>query len=134
MGALLNCVNQSAILATKKEYLSPFSLGYQIEQLNGWILDSTKQQIKELVNERFSNLDDLEDLNNAYKYGYITSKQYFKRYKQLTSEFNAYQFLKELSDYEIKDSPLTIQWYVASNLIKKLGYDSLNSYNYVKID
>lgn len=134
MGALQNCVNESAILATKNEYLSPFLLGYQIEQLNGLILDSTKQLIKELVNEKFSNLDDLEDLNNAYKYGYITSKQYFKRYKQLTSEFNAYQFLKELSDYEIKDSPLTIQWYVASNLIKKLGYDSLNSYNYVKID
>ena len=51
MGALQNCVNESAILATKDEYLSPFLLGYQIEQLNGLILDSTKQQIKELVNE-----------------------------------------------------------------------------------
>ena len=112
MTSLLNCVNESAILATKKEYLSPFSLGYQIEQLNGWILDSTKQQIKELVNEKFSNLDDLEDLNYAYKYDYITSKQYFKRYKQLTRDFNIHQLLKELSDYKIDDSHLTIQWYV----------------------
>ena len=132
MKSLLNCVNESAILATKNEYISPFLLGYQIEQLNGWILDSTKQQIKELVNEKFSNLDDLEDLNNAYKYDYITSKQYFKRYKQLTSDFNTHQFLKELSDYKIEDSPLTIQWYVTSNIIKKLGYDSLNSFDYVK--
>lgn len=128
--SLLNCVNQSAIFATKSKYLSPFSLGYKIEQLNGWILDSTKQQIKELVNEKFSNLDDLEDLNNAYKYDYITSKQYFKRYKQLTRDFNIHQFLKELSDYKIEDSPLTIQWYVVSNIIKKLGY----TFNYVEID
>lgn len=133
MTSLLNCVNESAILATKKEYLSPFSLGYQIEQLNGWILDSTKQQIKVFVNEKFSNLDDLEDLNDAYKYDYITSKQYFKRYKQLTSDFNTRQFLKELSDYKVKDSPLTIQWYVASNIIKKLGYNSLNSFDYPQI-
>lgn len=132
--SLLNCVNQSAIFATKSKYLSPFSLGYEIEKLSGWILDSTKQQIKELVNEKFSNLDDLEDLNDAYKYDYITSKQYFKRYKQLTSDFNTFQFLKELSNWEIEDSPLTIQWYVVLNIIKKLGYDSLKSFNYIKID
>ena len=36
--SLLNCVNQSAILATNSKYLSPFSLGYKIEKLNGWIL------------------------------------------------------------------------------------------------
>lgn len=132
--SLLNCVNQSAIFATKSKYLSPFSLGYQIEQLNGWILDSTKQQIKVFVNEKFSNLDDLEDLNDAYKYDYITSKQYFKRYKQLTSDFNTRQFLKELSNWKIENSPLTIQWYVVSNIIKKLGYNSLKSFNYVEID
>lgn len=132
--SLLKCVNQSAILATKSKYLSPFSLGYEIEQLNGWILDSTKQQIKELVNEKFSKLDDLEDLNYAYKYDYITSKQYFKRYKELTSDFNTFQFLRELSNMKIEDSPLTIQWYVVSNIIKKLGYNSLKSFDYVKID
>ena len=134
MTSLLNCVNESAIFATKSKYLSPFSLGYEMEKLSGWILDSTKQQIKELINEKFSNLDDLEDLNDAYKYDYITSKQYFKRYKQLTRDFSIHQFLKELSDDKIEDSPLTIQWYVTSNIIKKLGYDSLKSFNYVKID
>ena len=134
MTSLLNCVNESAIFATKSKYLSPFSLGYEIEKLSGWILDSTKQQIKELINEKFSNLDDLEDLNDAYKYDYITSKQYFKRYKQLTSDFNTFQFLKELSNWKIENSPLTIQWYVVSNIIKKLGYNSLKSFNYVEID
>ena len=131
---LQNCVNESAILATQNEHLSPFLMGYQIEQLNGWILESTIQQIKTLVNERFSNLDDLDDLNNAYKYKFITGNQYYKRYKLLTNDFNKQQFMKELSDYKIQDSPLTIQWYVVSNLIKQLGYDNLDSFNYVQID
>lgn len=88
----------------------------------------------ELVNENFLNLDDLKDLNHAYKYAYITSKQYFERYKQLTMDFNAYQFLKELKGCQFEDYPLTIQWYVVSNIIKQLGYDSLSSFKYVKLD
>lgn len=132
--SLLNCVNESAILATQNEYCSPRSMGYRIEQLNGWILESTIQQIKTLVNERFSNLDDLEDLNDAYKYKFITGNQYYKRYKLLTNDFNKQQLMNELSNYKITDSPLTIQWYVVSNLIKQLGYDSLDSFNYVQID
>lgn len=132
--SLQNCVNESAILATQNEHLSPFLMGYQIEQLDGWILESTIQQIKTLVNERFSNLDDLDDLNNAYKYKFITGNQYYKRYKILTNDFNKQQFMKELSDYKIENSPLTIQWYVVSNLINQLGYDSLDSFNYVQIE
>lgn len=132
--SLQNCVNESAILATQNEHLSPFLMGYQIEQLNGWILESTIQQIKTLVNERFSNLDDLDDLNNAYKYKFITGNQYYKRYKILTNDFNKQQLMKELSDYKIQNSPLTIQWYVVSNLINQLGYDSLDSFNYVQIE
>lgn len=132
--SLHNCVNEAAILATQEERLSPFLIGYRIEKLNGWILESTSQQIKTLVNERFSNLDDLDDLNNVYKYKFISGNQYYKRYKLLTNDFNEQQFMKELSDYKIQDSPLTIQWYVVSNLIKQLGYDSLDSFNYVQIE
>lgn len=132
--SLHNCINEAAISATKAEHLSPFLLGYQVEERSSWILESTKQHIKELVNERFSNLDDLGDLNYAYKYDYITSKQYFKRYKQLTNDFNTHQFLEELTGYKMEDSPLTIQWYVVSNIIKQLGYNSLSSSNYVKLD
>lgn len=42
--------------------------------------------------------------------------------------------MKELSNWKIENSPLTIQWYVVSNIIKKLGYNSLKSFNYVEID
>ena len=70
-----------------------------MDNLGSWIFESTKQQIKNLVNERFSKLNNLEDLSEAYKADYITSQQYCSQYEQITHDFNTYQFLKELSDY-----------------------------------
>lgn len=132
--SLLSCVNESAISATQSDNLTPFLLRYHIEKFDNWILESTKQRIKELVNDKFSKLDDLEDLNEAYKADYITSQQYCSRYEQITCGFSTCQFLKELSDYKINDSPIEIQWYVVSSIINQLGYESLDSYKYVKVE
>lgn len=129
---LLNCVNESAISATQSDNLTPFMLRYHIEKFGNWILESTKQRIKKLVNNGFSKLKDLEDLSEAYRAEYITRQQYFLQYKQITCNFDTCQFLKELSDYKINDAPMVIQWYVVSNIIKQLGYKNLDSYNYVK--
>ena len=132
--SLLNGINESAISATQLDEVTPFILRYHVDNLGSWILESTKQQIKNLVNERFSKLNNLEDLSEAYKADYITSQQYCSQYEQITHNFNTYQFLKELSDYKIKDSPTELQWYVVSNIINQLGYESLNSYKYIKVD
>ncbi|MCI7017453.1 MAG: hypothetical protein MR923_10225 [Prevotella sp.] len=134
--SLLNFFNESAISVTQSEKLTPFWLSYSVKACGSWILASTKQRIKELVNDRFSKLDDLEELSDAYKADYITSLQYYNKYKELTCTFNAYQFLKELFDYKTADSPEEIQWYVVSSIIKQLGYKSLyqNDYNYIKIE
>ena len=132
--SLLRCVNESAISATQSSELSPFRLTNNIEKYGNWVLDSTKLQIKDLVNDRFSKLNDLDDLRDAYKGNYITQRQYFIKYKQITSNYAPYQFLKELHDYNMKDSPIVIQWFVVSNLIKQLDYRSLEAYKYVKLD
>ena len=132
--SLLNCVNGSAISATQSEELTPFKLGYHINRLGDWILESTKQQIKELVNDRFSKLDDLEELSYAYEADYITRKQYYYKYTQITKDFDIHLLLNELCDYRIRESPIDIQWYVVSNIIKLLGYESLNSSKYVKVE
>ena len=132
--SLLNGINESAISATQLDEVTPFILRYHVDNLGSWIFESTKLQIKNLVNERFSKLNDLEDLSEAYKTDYITSQQYCSQYEQITHEFNTYQFLKELSDYKINDSPTELQWYVVSNIINQLGYESLNSYKYIKVD
>ena len=132
--SLLNCFNEAAISATQSDELTPFRLSYYVEKSGSWILASTKQRIKELVNDRFSKLDDLEYLSEAYKDDYISSHQYCSKYEQITRDFNTYQFLKELSDYKINDSPIELQWYVVSNIINQLGFESLNSYKYIKVD
>lgn len=132
--ALLKCVNESVISATQSDKLTPFILRYNVEKFANWILESTKQRIKELVNDKFSKLDDLDDLSEAYKANYITKQQYCYKYKQLTSNFNTAQFLKELSDWKMDDSPTEIQWYVVSNIINQLGYDNLKPYEYVMGD
>lgn len=132
--SLLNGINESAISATQLDEVTPFILRYHVDNLGSWIFESTKLQIKNLVNERFSKLNDLEDLSEAYKTDYITSQQYCSQYEQITHNFNTYQFLKELSDYKINDSPTELQWYVVSNIINQLGYESLNSYKYIKVD
>ena len=132
--SLLNGINEFAISATQLDEVTPFILRYHMDNLGSWIFESTKLQIKNLVNERFSKLNDLEDLSEAYKADYITSQQYCFQYEQITHDFNTYQFLKELSDYKINDSPTELQWYVVSNIINQLGYESLNSYKYIKVD
>ena len=132
--SLLNCFNESATIATQSDELTPFRLSYYVEKSGSWILASTKQRIKELVNDRFSKLDDWEDLSEAYKADYITSQQYCSKYEQIMRDFDIYQFIKELSDYKINDSPIELQWYVVSNVINQLGFESLNSYKYVKVE
>ena len=132
--SFLNCANESVISATKAEDITPFRISYHIRHLGDWILESTKQKVKELVNAKFSRLNNLEDLHDAYKADYITSQQYYNRYKQITNNFSISQLLKELYDYKIVDAPMAIQWQVVSNIIKQFGYKSLSSYNYVKID
>lgn len=78
----------------------------------------------------FSRLNKLEDLHDAYKADYITSIQYYYKYKELTSNFGISQLLEELSDYKLLDSPMVIQWYVVSKIIRLFGFQSLNEYKY----
>lgn len=130
----LSCTNEAVIFATKADDLTPFSIRYNIEQFGDWILDSTKRQVKELVNERFSNLDDLKELYDAYEYDYITSEQYFRKYRQVTNNYTTHQLLNELSICRSDDYPVEVQWYIVSSIIRQLGYESLSSYKYVKID
>lgn len=132
--SLLNFVNESAISATQLDDVTPFKLSCYEDIFYNWILESTKQQIKVLVSDRFSKLDDLEELSEAYKANYISIQQYCSRYEQITSNSNASQFLNALCDCNFYEYPIEIQWYVVSNIINQLGYESLDSYKYVQVN
>lgn len=127
------CINESAISATEEEELSPFLIGNKIEKLGNWVLEHTKQDIQKILNKRFSNLNNPDDLKYAYRYGYITEEQYFNRYKQLTSSYTINQLFEELAIHKIEDTPMIIQWYIVSTIIDKLEYVSLKSFNYIRI-
>ena len=88
----------------------------------------------DLVNDKFSKLNNLYELRYAYIDEHITGKQYYLKYKQITSNFTVNQFVDEVLNCRLNDAPLVIQWYVVSSIIKRLGYDSLSSYNYVSGD
>ena len=70
--SLLDCANKSVISSIDSEELTPYWLNHHINDLGDWILESTKQKVKELVNAKFSKLNNLEDLHDAYKADYIT--------------------------------------------------------------
>ncbi|MBO7577034.1 MAG: hypothetical protein J6T03_06170, partial [Bacteroidales bacterium] len=55
-------------------------------------------------------------------------------YTQITIDFDIHLLLNELCDYRIRESPIDIQWYVVSNIIEQLGYESLNYSKYVKVE
>lgn len=128
--AIIDGANMSVISAVNTEELSPYWLSRHIQDLGDWILESTKQKVKELVNERFSKLENLEDLGDAYKADYITSIQYYYRYKQITNSFDTCQFFEEISNYRWYDSPMMIQWYVVSRIIDQFAFQSIDEYKY----
>ena len=128
--AIIDAANMSVISAANTEELSPYWLNRHIRDLGDWILESTKQKVKELVNERFSKLENLEDLGDAYKADYITSIQYYYRYKQITDSFDTCQFFEEISNYRWYDSPMMIQWYVVSRIIDQFAFQSVDEYKY----
>lgn len=130
----IRCVNEAAIIGANNQDVTPFVLNHNIELFGEWIKDDTKSKIKDIVNVKFANLDNLEELNDAYGEKYIYRSQYLSRYKQLTDGYNAYQFMADLSKSYSHEYPLVIQWYIVSHIIDLLGYRSLNSYNYVELE
>ncbi len=131
---IVACTNETIIIDAKDEETSPSSLSYHLSLLREFISDSTIQQIHRIANKRFSNLDNLEELNWAFYEEFITEKQYLYKYKEITKNYIEIQFIEELKSYKKCDFPITIQWHIVSRIIDLLDYKDLSSFNYVKID
>ena len=126
-------INTHIIDFAKDENTSPSLLSYVERQLSEWIDDGIKNKIVEIVNSRFAGLDGLSDLYDAYIGGYISVKQYFLQYQNLTSNYNTYQLVKELDNFHYGLLPRPIQWNIVSRIIKSLDYKSLDSQSNIDI-
>ena len=136
-------INKSILDFAKDEHTSPYSLFDCTKKLSGWVNESTNTELFKIANSRFSVLDDLFDLLDAYKYGYISRLQYFIQYRKLTNGYTIYQLAKLVDDFSNnfggqdvvnKSTPLTVQRYVIFKLLELFDFKSLKSYKYVGLE
>lgn len=129
-------INKTTIEYSKNEETTPSKLGVRLHFLKDWLDESTLKRIYNIVNIRFSQMNELKELKEAYNYNLITAEQYYDGFRKHTKDYNIHQFINEILDrycFE-KSLPTTIQWYIISNIINWFNFKSLNSYKYVKID
>lgn len=93
------------------------------------------ETIKGMVNSEFSELDDLEKLDDAANCGLITAEQHLDRYKEITKNYDIEMLLGLLNDHLYhKNIPTSTQAYLIKQVFDKYDFKTLNSYHYVKVD
>lgn len=129
-------LNNELLELSKNNNALPSLLRAIIHRAKDWIDNSTLIEVNKTVNQRFSELLDLEELKVALDQNYITSKQFFLSYRKLTKDYTTKDFIQEISNTYIFDKPfpLLVQGYILYNIIKLLDFKSLDSFNYIKID
>ena len=109
-------------------------LYHVMEEFALWIDLTTKLKIRELVNVKFSLLNNVEELSYAYEGGFISEEQYLVRYITLTKDFTIEQFLEAIRKDFYKDIPILIQEYIIREVIRKFDFTELSSDAYVKLN
>lgn len=131
-----NKINQTIFEQVKNTIISPTILQNNLQFIEKWIDETTVKQVIDIVNPIYINLDNIDDLKDAYNINCITNKQFYKRFRELTSEYNISEFAEQISKnyWSEKQYPLIIQWYIISRIINLFDLKSLDSFNYIKLD
>ena len=127
-------INKTLVDYANGDSVNPFSLFHYTEKLQVWIDDDTKSNLSQIANRRFVELNDLSELGDAYNCGYITRQQYYIQFKKITIGYSISELIDVTYIFRIRNvysnekrTPLIIQWYVVSNIIKSLGFKSSNT-------
>ena len=129
------CINDTLKQVINSESVTPYSFGSRIEELGEWVKEETLSYIKPILNEKFTDIEDLEELNYAYSHDYVHLDKYLDQYKKLIKDYDVLQYLEELSHFHYRDNnPFEIQWFIVSRIIEMLDYKSLDSSKYVIYD
>lgn len=126
------CINDTLVQEINRESVRPYDYIYCIEKLGEWVKEETMSYIKPILNEKYKDIEDIEELNYTYYHGFIQLENFFDQYKKLTFNYDVLQYIEVISNNNIFYTyPFEIQWYVVSNIIELLDYKSLDSSKYV---
>ena len=91
-------------------------------------------EIRDIVNSEFAELDDFSELKYAYEGNLIFEEQYLERYKCLTKDFTLQQLVQEITAIRnfSNDLPLSLQNYLVREIFNKFDFKNMRSYKYVK--
>ena len=107
------------------------NLYFALQRFSNVLDIKTIEEIREIVNSEFAELNDLEELNYAYSSNMITEVQCIERYKQLTSEYDLEKLMHHINDAEI---PFPVQDYLLSTIIQKFNFKHDYSEEHIVID
>lgn len=110
------------------------TVSYILNCYSTWISPSAIQCAKELLNEEFCAVDNLEDLKDICKIGIISNSQFLNRYIHLTQDYSISQLIGEIhSDFDHL-IPVNAQHYLVDKIIKMFQTRDLNYFYYVQFD
>lgn len=117
------------ISIAKEDATQPYSLTYILNNLpQELVINDINREITEIVNDRYSRLNDLEQLQYAHKAGFISEVQYISRYKQITKDYKEDQLIDLLNDFNIQNEPYELKQYLVLTLVDLFNFTSLSSY------
>lgn len=95
---LHNELDKCLLEALMSESFSPFRLHHTLEKLARWINNSFLLSNASLIRTVCLKSKDIEDLNNAYEYGYISTDDYTSNIKEHIDRLTTWELAKFITE------------------------------------
>ena len=122
-------------IANSKYYLNKaWEINCGLSSLSDFLTEAFVNEIRDIVNPEFAELDDFSELKYAYEGNLISEEQYLERYKSLTKDFTLQQLVQEITAIRnfSNEIPLSLQNYLVREIFNKFDFKNMRSYKYVK--
>lgn len=113
----------------------PYLINHLINEFSSFVNTSKAdllKEVKNIVNQEFSNLDNLDDLNTAYETEMISEEQYFNQFKNITKDYSINLLLNLISRNDNKC--LLVQEYLITKVFSLYDVSDIEGYKYVSLD
>lgn len=106
----------------------PSQIHYFIDDYCDYLDMSAVKTICDSLNNEFANCEDLDDLVEAFSYGYITVEQYSNRFQILTKEYS-WRELQSFVEHADEDAVKSIQVFLIQEIISRNPDSYYGSYS-----